>query len=169
MAVHGVDPTMSKNAVMKGAEWLAQQRPYTWFLINVGEKLDPVIMKLTGGRLRSTGPGKTVLVKQTGAKSGKERTTPLAYFTQGDQVVLIASKGGAPNHPAWYHNLKAHPDVEAASDGNFEPFRAREATGEEHDRLWELAVTYYSGYADYQRRATAASGRTIPLMVLEPR
>lgn len=169
MAVHAVDPNQHKTPVLKAADWIAQRRAYTWYLINVGDRLDPLIMKLSGGRLRSTGPAKSVLVKQRGAKSGVERTTTLGYFTEGDKVILIASKGGAPKSPAWYHNLRAHPDVEATSDGNFEPYRAREATGEERERLWDLAVTYYSGFADYQRRANESSGRQIPVMVLEPR
>ncbi len=169
MAVKPQDPTEEKNGYERFLEWAAEQRPVTWVLINVGNKVDPVLMRATGGRLRMTMGGPTVLVKHTGAKSGKERVTPLAYFTQGEEVVLIASKGGAPKHPAWYHNLKAHPEVEATTDGRFEPYLAREATGEEREHLWQLATTLYSGFDDYQRRATSSTERQIPVMVLEPR
>ena len=166
MAVKPVDPNQDKGPALRAAEWIAQQRPVTWFLVNLGPKIDPPLMRLTRGHVRLAGSGPTVLVTHTGAKSGKQRTTPLAYFTDGDDVVIIASKGGAESHPAWYHNLKAHPEVEASTDGNPEPYVAREADGAERDRLWDLATTLYSGYADYQRRAPE---RRIPVMVLEPR
>lgn len=107
----------------------------------------------------------TVLLTHTGAKSGKRRTTPLLYFTDGEGVVLVASKGGAASHPAWYHNVKANPDVEASTDGRPVPYRAHEAVGGERERLWALATTLYSGYDDYQAKA---GDRTIPVIVLSP-
>lgn len=164
--VRAVDPLQKKGPALRSAEWLAQRRPVTWFLVNLGPKIDPRLMKLTGGRVRLSGSGPTVVVTHTGAKSGKQRTTPLAYFTDGDKVVLIASKGGAPAHPAWYHNLKANPDVQAWTHGEPGAYRAREAEGEERQRLWDLAVTMYSGYAGYQERVP---DRLIPVMVLEPK
>lgn len=164
--VRSVDPNQTKGAADRAAEWLAQRRPVTWFLVNLGPKIDPRLMKLTGGRVRLSGSGPTVVVTHTGAKSGKRRTTPLAYFTDGEKVVLIASKGGAPSHPAWYHNLKANPEIEAWTHGEPSPYRAREAEGEERERLWDLATTMYSGYAGYQERAP---DRRIPVIVLEPR
>jgi deazaflavin-dependent oxidoreductase (nitroreductase family) len=166
MSVRSIDPTEEKSSFERGLEWLAAKRPVTWFLVNIGNRVDPVLMRTTGGRLRVAPGSPTVLIRHTGAKSGKERTTPLAYFTQDDQIILIASKGGAPKHPAWYHNLKANPDVEATTDGKFEPYRAREAEGGERDHLWQLATTLYSGYDGYQERATE---RRIPVMVLEPK
>ena len=166
MSVRPVDPNQHKGPALRAADWLAQQRPVTWFLVNYGPKVDPPLMKLSRGRVRLAGTGPTVLVTHTGAKSGKQRTTPLAYFTDGDDVILVASKGGAPSHPAWYHNLIANPDVEASTDGKPEPYRAREAEGSERERLWDLATTMYSGYADYQRRAP---DRRIPVIVLESR
>jgi deazaflavin-dependent oxidoreductase (nitroreductase family) len=166
MAVKPVDPNQDKSPLLRAGVWLIRKRPATWVLVNWGPKLDPRLMRLTGGRLRITGIGPTVVVKNTGAKSGKVRETPLAYFNDGDDVILIASKGGAPSHPSWYHNLKANPDVEAWTDGKGEPYRAREAEGAERQRLWDLAVKMYSGYADYQRRVP---DRTIPVMVLEPK
>ncbi len=161
------DPNEPKGAYDRALERAAKLRPVTWFLINVGNKVDPVMMKATGGRLRVAPGSPTVCITHTGAKSGKERTTPLAYFTDGDNVILIASKGGAPKHPAWYHNLKANPEVEAWTHGEPGRFRAREAEGEERERLYDLAVRLYSGYAGYQERASE-HGRTIPVMVLEP-
>ena len=164
--VRRVDPEQKKGPVLRAGDWLVRRRPVTWVLVNYGPKIDPRLMKLTGGRVRLTAIGPTVVVKHTGAKSGKQRETPLAYFTDGDEVVLIASKGGAPSHPAWYHNLMANPDCEAWTDGEPARYRAREAEGAERERLWDLATTMYSGYADYQRRAP---DRRIPVVVLEPR
>jgi len=80
-------------------------------------------------------------------------------------VVLIASKGGAPQHPAWYHNLKAPPNVEASTHGHPDRYVAREAEGTERERLWTLATKLYSGFQDYQARA---ANRRIPVIVLEP-
>lgn len=169
MAVRAFNPNREKSTFDRGLEWLAERRPVTWFLINVGNRIDPILIKATKGRVRSTATGPTVLVRHTGAKSGKTRTTPIAYFTTDGAVVLIASKGGAPEHPAWYHNMNANPEVEATTDGTFEPYVAREAEGNERDDLWQLATSYYRGFDDYQRRATESSGRRIPVMVLEPK
>jgi F420H(2)-dependent quinone reductase len=159
------DPTRHKGPYLKTLEWIAQQRPYTWFLVNIGGKIDPPLMKISGGRLKTTLSAPTVVLTHTGAKSGKVRKTPLAYFTQGDDVVLISSKGGAEHNPAWYHNVRANPDIELWNSGGGGRYRAREAEGEERERLWDLATTFYSGFADYQRRT---GGRTIPVIVCSP-
>ena len=166
MAVRPLDPNRHKRADLRALEWVAKRRAFTWVLVNWGPRIDPPLMKLTGGRVKLAATGPTVVVVHTGAKSGKKRETPLAYFSDGENVVLMASKGGAPENPAWYYNLKANPDVEAWTHGDPEPYRAREAEGAEYDRLWDLAVTMYSGYADYQRRVP---DRKIPVMILEPR
>ena len=145
--------------------WVARQRPMTWFLVNVGNKIDPVLMRATGGRLKTTVNAPTVLVTHRGARSGKERTTPLAYFTDRDDVVLIASAGGAPKHPAWFRNLMANPEIELWAKGSGGNYRAHEAEGSERERLWKLATDYYPGFASYQERATE---RRIPVVVCSP-
>jgi len=122
-------------------------------------------MRVSGGRLKTTITAPTVLLKHTGAKSGKRRETPLAYFTDDDEVVLIASKGGADHHPAWYHNVHANPEVELWSGGGGGRYRARQVEGDERQRLWEMATTYYPGFDRYQRRA---DNRTIPVIVCSP-
>jgi F420H(2)-dependent quinone reductase len=106
------------------------------------------------------------LLDHVGAKSGKQRTSPLLYFADGGDVVLVASKGGFPKHPAWYHNLRANPDTTVQIGNERRAVHARVATPEERERLWPLAVKQYRGYADYQARS---KGREIPLVVLEPR
>jgi deazaflavin-dependent oxidoreductase (nitroreductase family) len=106
-----------------------------------------------------------LLLDHVGAKSGTPRTTPLLYVPDSENLVLIASKGGFPMHPAWFHNLKANPDTTVQIGAERRPVRARVAAPEERDRLWTLAVEAYPGYKDYQARAD----RQIPLVVLEPR
>jgi deazaflavin-dependent oxidoreductase (nitroreductase family) len=125
--------------------------------------------KATGGRIghKIPGvPGKMLLLDHKGAKSGVERTSPLLYFRDGEDLVIVASKGGFPKHPAWYHNLKAHPDTTVQVASHQLPVRARVATPEERKRLWPMAVKSYHGYEDYAARS---KGREIPLVILEPR
>jgi deazaflavin-dependent oxidoreductase (nitroreductase family) len=88
---------------------------------------------------------------------------PLAYVSRGDDLILIASKGGHPRHPSWYHNLRAHPEAIVEIRGRREKVVAREADGAERADLWERAVAFYPGYAAYQRRA---GSRRIPVVVL---
>ena len=159
------DPTRRKGPYLRALEWAAKRRPVTWFLIHVGNRVDPVLMRATGGRLRVAPGSPTVLLTHVGARSGRRRATPLAYFTDGENVVLMASKGGAPHHPAWYHNVCANPDVELWAGGRGGRYRAREADGAEYERLWGLACTMYDGYAKYQE---LAGPRRIPLIVCEP-
>ena len=127
------------------------------------------LYRRTGGRLGHTipgVPGKMLLLDHVGAKSGTERTSPLLYIEDGDDVVVVASKGGFPKHPAWYHNLVANPETAVQIGRERRPVHARVATPEERERLWPEAVRMYHGYADYQVRS---KGREIPLVILEPR
>jgi deazaflavin-dependent oxidoreductase (nitroreductase family) len=125
------------------------------------------IYKASGGRIGHTIPGgpPMLLLDHVGAKSGKKRTSPLVYGRDGDNIVLVASKGGNPKNPAWYHNLRANPDTAVQVGRDRIDVRARVAAPEERDRLWRLMVGVYSGYDDYQKRTE----REIPLIVLEPR
>jgi deazaflavin-dependent oxidoreductase (nitroreductase family) len=130
--------------------------------------LHTLVYRATGGRIGHTAPGlpTMLLLDHVGAKSGRKRTSPLLYFRDGENLVLVASKGGFPKHPAWFHNLMAHPDVEVQVGGERRAVHARVAGPEERRRLWPMAVRSYRGYADYQARSR---GREIPLVVLEPR
>ena len=165
MAVRPFDPDTQQMPFKAVLDRVFQTRWGTWVAIHIGQRLDPYLMRATRGRIRISFTAPTILLTHTGAKTGKRRTTPLLYFTDAANVVLIASKGGAPQHPAWYHNLKAHPEVEASTDGRPQRYVAREAEGAERERLWNLATKLYSGYEDYQARATS---RRIPVIVLEP-
>jgi len=159
------DPQAPKGLALTALAWAARQKPVTWFLVNVGNKIDPYLMRASGGRLKTTVIAPTVLLTHTGAKSGKKRTTPLAYFTDGDGVILIASRGGHREHPAWYHNVVANPEVELWSKGGGGRYRAAEAKGKERERLWALATGFYPGFARYQERA---GDRQIPVVVCTP-
>ncbi len=143
----------------------AASRAGAWYFVNVTSRIDPWLLKRTGGRLSSIVGQPVLLVQHTGAKTGAARETPLVYTTDGPNIVLIASNGGAPRHPAWYHNLVAHPEVAVIAAGRSGRYLAREAQGDERERLWRLANDVYAGYDTYQARA---GRRTIPVMVLEP-
>jgi F420H(2)-dependent quinone reductase len=126
-----------------------------------------LMYRLTGGRIGQRIPGlpPTLLLDHVGAKSGTPRTTPLLYVEDPPNVVIVASKGGFPKHPAWYHNLRANPDTTIQIGPERRRVRARVASPDERERLWPMAVAAYSGYTDYQERAD----REIPVMILEPR
>jgi F420H(2)-dependent quinone reductase len=147
-------------------ENVVRSRPGTWFAINVANPIDRRLLRWTRGRV-GTYMGQPVgLLETTGARSGEPRTTPLLYLRDGERVILIASKGGAPRHPAWYHNATAnHEVVFMCRDGERRPYRVRTATGEEREALWGRCNDLYAGYDDYALRA---GGRVIPVVVLEP-
>ena len=100
----------------------------------------------------------------TGRTTGEQRTNPLIFGRDGDDVVLVASKGGAPRHPGWYRNLRANPEAEIQVMGDRWRVRARDAEGEERERLWELMNELWPHYDEYATR----TDREIPVVVLEP-
>jgi proline iminopeptidase len=99
----------------------------------------------------------------TGRTSGEQRTNPLIFGRDGDDVVLVASKGGAPEHPGWYRNLRKHPEAEIQIMGDRWRVRARDAEGDERERLWERMNEIWPHYDEYATRTE----RTIPVVVLE--
>lgn len=105
-----------------------------------------------------------LLLHHTGARTGAQRINPLAYLADGDRYVVFASKAGAPTNPDWYHNLKAHPEVTIELGTETTRAIAREATGEERDRLYATMAQRNPNFAEYERK----TDRTIPVMVLEP-
>jgi F420H(2)-dependent quinone reductase len=125
------------------------------------------LYRASGGRLGHTPPGlpPMLLLDHVGAHSGVRRTSPLVYTRDGQDYVLVASKGGYPRNPAWFHNLCANPDTTIQVGPRTLAVRAHVASDEERARLWPKCVATYAGFDGYQRRA----GRTIPLVVLSPR
>ena len=120
----------------------------------------------TGGKVGHDWNGTSCLVLHTtGRTSGLPRKNPLIYGRDGDDFLLVASKGGAPAHPGWYENLLAHPDVEIQVWSDVLPVRARTATPEEKRRLWPIMVREWPDYERYQ----AGTTRDIPLVILSPR
>jgi len=114
MAVRPFDPDTQQMPFKAVLDRVFKTRWGTWVAIHIGQRIDPYLMRATRGRIRISFTAPTILLTHTGAKTGERRTTPLLYFTDAANVVLIASKGGAPQHPAWYHNPKVHPEVEAS-------------------------------------------------------
>jgi deazaflavin-dependent oxidoreductase (nitroreductase family) len=107
-----------------------------------------------------------ILVHHVGAKSGADYIAPLVYLPDGDSYVIFASKGGAPSHPAWYHNLLAHPDVTVEVGAETLPATASEVTGEQRDALFAAQVQDHPQFAEYAEKT--AGIRTIPVIRLTP-
>jgi F420H(2)-dependent quinone reductase len=138
----------------------------SWPILRRLMGLHTVAYRATGGLVGHRFPGAPpmLLLDHVGAKSGIGRTTPLVYVEDGDDLVLVASKGGYPRNPAWFHNLRAHPEATVQVGSRRRAVRARVAGASERDRLWPKAVAVYGGYEDYQER----TDREIPLVILEP-
>ena len=138
-----------------------------WPVLNRVMQGHAVIYRASGGHIGHRVPGAPpmLLLDHVGARSGKVRETPLVYFEDGPNVVIVASKGGHPRHPSWYHNLRANPDTTIQIGTERRAVHARVAAPEERGRLWRKAVATYGGYRGYQER----TDREIPLVILEPR
>jgi deazaflavin-dependent oxidoreductase (nitroreductase family) len=136
-----------------------------WYMKKLAPRLDPPLLRLTGGRVSSVYPVPIMLLTTTGAKSGLPRTLPLLYVTDGDRLILIASNYGKTSHPAWYRNLVANPNAEVLAGRKSGTYTASEITDPaERARAWDLALDMYAGYGDYEGRA---GDRTIPLIRLD--
>jgi deazaflavin-dependent oxidoreductase (nitroreductase family) len=130
---------------------------------HVSWKLDPFLLRVTRGRLASTLVVPSAVLETRGARSGAPRRNAIIYFHDGDRVTIAASNAGSPQHPAWYHNLRADPEV---TFGGI-PMHASLVTDEaERDRLWVLADRVFPGFARYRRDAAAAN-RSIPIVQLD--
>ena len=140
----------------------------SWPVLRHVVRVHTGVYRATGGRpgrrLPVPGLPPMLLLDHVGAKSGRRRTAPLVYMPDGDAFVLVAAKGGHPAHPAWLHNLRAHPDTEVQVGTRRLRVRAREASPDERRRLWPRAVEYNRYWRQYQRR----TAREIPLVLLEP-
>jgi deazaflavin-dependent oxidoreductase (nitroreductase family) len=142
-------------------------RKLLWRGFGVGTQGHVLTYRLSHGLIGHHSPGlpPMLLLDHVGAKSGTRRTSPLAYLRDGDDIVIVASKGGHPRHPAWFHNLRAHPDTTVQVGSKRLDVHARVADPAERERLWPRVVDAYGGYAGYQRR----TDREIPLVLLKPR
>jgi deazaflavin-dependent oxidoreductase (nitroreductase family) len=161
-----VDPGAISDSAFKRALFaFALTRAGTWYSSQLGARVDPWLLRVSGGRVdHAFGQIPIVLVTVRGARSGVERTVPLLYFSDGDDVILIASSYGRAKYPAWYYNLKANPDVRLEVRGRSAAYRAQEVDGEDRDRLFELAKNVYRGYTQYENRTRGV--RRIPVFRL---
>jgi deazaflavin-dependent oxidoreductase (nitroreductase family) len=133
--------------------------------LKLGTGVHSGVYRATGGKLFGRmGKNPILLLNTVGRKSGKKRTTPLLYVMDGEDFVIIASKGGTPTHPAWYLNLMSTPDATVEVGDREVRVRAEEVDGEEKTRLWQMMVQIYPTYDDYQTKTE----REIPLLLLRP-
>jgi deazaflavin-dependent oxidoreductase (nitroreductase family) len=132
-------------------------------------RLHVLLHRLSGGGFNKLSGDEVCFVTMTGAKSGRSLTIPLMYVPYsgegGDGVLLVASQGGAPRNPVWYHNLVVHPEISVEHRGRQMKLRARLAEAGEKAALWPVCDSNYAPYAEYRQRTT----RDIPIFVCEPR
>jgi deazaflavin-dependent oxidoreductase (nitroreductase family) len=147
--------------------WSPIQERLATPIIHLMTTLNVWAYRLTAGWLGGTfrGGAPVCLVTTIGRRSGRRRTVALLYLMDGEDVVLVASKGGMSHSPAWYHNMMAAPDVDVEIGSATRPMRARRASDAEKAALWPRLVAMYPDYDDYQRRTT----RSIPVVILSPR
>ena len=160
-----VDPYRRRGRLYLAVCRFSTTKVGLWLAERVAWKLDPLLLRLTRGRLSTTGPVASALLETRGARTGEPRRNATLYFHDGDRVTIIASKQGWPENPAWYYNLREHPDVVYGGL----PFRA-EIVGDEveRQRLWDLADRVFPQFAVYREWARKG-GRVIPIVRLVPR
>ncbi|MFL5845479.1 MAG: nitroreductase/quinone reductase family protein [Solirubrobacteraceae bacterium] len=160
-----VDPHRPRGRLIRAYAAFSATRLGRFVSRTVMWKLDPYVLAATRGRIGLALILPTLLLETRGARTGAVRRNAAIYFHDGDTVTVVASKAGAPHHPAWFHNLRANPDVKV----NGLPMRAAiVADAGERERLWALADNVFAPYATYRREA-AAVGRVIPIVQLRPR
>jgi deazaflavin-dependent oxidoreductase (nitroreductase family) len=155
------------NAVQRALRSFAASGPGSWLFARILHRIDRPVFRLTRGRytLASLVSGiPVVMLTTTGARTGEPRTVPVLGIPTGGDVAIIASNFGQQHHPAWYHNLRAHPDAEVVVDGVRRRVRAAEADGARRDAIWQEGLRVYPGFGQYERRA---SRRRISVFVLE--
>jgi deazaflavin-dependent oxidoreductase (nitroreductase family) len=160
-----VDPDRPRSLFSRAYAWFSSTRLGRFISANVVWKFDPYLLRATRGRVGMGLVLPTALLETRGAKSGAVRRNAVIYFHDEDSVTIIASKAGDEKHPAWFHNLRAHPDVTFG----WIPMRATVVSDEaERHTLWTLADRVFAPYATYRRDAAEAN-RTIPIVQLTAR
>lgn len=162
------DQSVKPKQWHKAVQSITATRPVAWLLARVLHHIDTAIIKLTSGRYSATEfmtglP--VIMLKTTGAKTGKSHLVPLLALRDGNILVLIASNFGQSHHPAWYYNLCANPKVSVSIGGSSKWYIADEVDGPEREEYWNRAVNHYQGYDAYKDRTR---GRKIPIIVLTP-
>ena len=157
-----VDPHAKRGFLYRAFARLSGTRAMGWVSRKFVWRLDPHLLRLSGGRVGMGLLLPTAVLETRGARTGQTRRSAVIYFHNGDRATVVASKLGLPEHPAWFHNLRKNPDVKLGD----QPFRAEVVEDEAgRARLWELADRVFPPYAAYRERA-ARNGRTIPIVQL---
>jgi deazaflavin-dependent oxidoreductase (nitroreductase family) len=160
-----VDPNRRPSLFSRAYAAFSNTRLGRFLSVHVAWKVDPFLMRVTRGHVGLDLTIPTALLETRGAKTGSVRRNVVIYFHDGDRVTIVASKLGYPKHPAWFHNLRAHPDVTLGGI----PMRATVISDEtERQRLWTLADRVFAPYAAYRREA-AKVNRAIPIVQLTAR
>jgi deazaflavin-dependent oxidoreductase (nitroreductase family) len=166
-ATVGYRPQRAKTRTDRATQAVARSPIGGWLFIHVFPVIDRWLIPHSRGRLKVAMGQPILLLHTRGARSGQPRTAPLLYTPRGDAFVVVASKAGDAHHPAWFHNLRAHPDSVAVDvNGTHAAVHPRIAEGPERDALWRVVNDNYDGYDTYQARA---GERVIPIVVLEPK
>ena len=155
------------NALQKLIHRLAMMRPVTAFFANYLHRIDGMVLRFTKEKHTFSEIIGWPIVQLTtiGAKSGKSHTLPLIGLINGERIGLIASSFGRQHNPSWYYNLKAFSECDVQFNGRSGKYIARETSGDEREKYWNMALSYYKGYELY---AIRAAHRQIPVMVLVP-
>lgn len=158
--------THTPNSLQRFFHRVAALKPISRLLSRILQPADELILFLTRGKHTFAElllP--TIVVETVGARTGERRTHPLGGFLDGDKYVLVGTNFGGKNHPAWVHNLRAHPQCAVHVQGRIQNYIAREVEGEEREKYRQLAISYYHAYEIYEQRAAP---RKISVWVLEP-
>jgi len=160
-----VDPTRTPSWFSRHYAAFSNTRLGRFLSIKILWRVDPLLMRASGGRFSLDLVIPTALLETRGARSGALRRNVVIYFHDGDKVTIVASKLGLERHPAWFHNLRANPEVRL---GGVPMLATVIGDEEERERLWALADRVFAPYAAY-RQLAARANRTIPIVQLSPR
>lgn len=162
-----MNPSVKPNALQKFLHRILMLKWISAFLALALYRLDGIVLKLTDEKHTVTEMVGLPIIQLTtiGAKTGESRTMPLVSLFDGEKIALIGSNFGRKPNPGWYYNLKANPACTVQFNGRTGKYVARQTEGEEREKYWQMAVSYYRGYDLYKKRA---SHRVIPVIVLEP-
>lgn len=159
-----VDATRRPGRFRRAYAALTATRPMLFFSRHVMWKLDPVLLRLTGGRVAGPMVFRTAVLETRGARTGERRRNAVIYWHDGDRITIAASQAGSPRNPAWYHNLLANPDVTFGGA----QMTAQIVDDENRERLWTLGDRVFPAFATYRQRAES-TGRAVPLIQLVPK
>ncbi len=156
-----------RNLFQRVLEKFAASQPGSWFYLHIGNPVDRRLLPATNGRVSLSLGVPVLCLEVRGAKTGQIRRTPLLFTEVDGELVIVASATGRPKHPAWFHNVRANPEVKVyAPGGRSGAYRARVVGAEEREKFWQAAREFYSGFDVYESRTEGV--REIPIVALRP-